>query len=121
MAVHHGEAGGWADDRTRHQISRPHPIFAKHPVWQNASGRQTSIADTIKPQRSTKTPTVRVNGVRHKIGGMHMTTQDYERLIMEGIKGLPPEILAEIADFIYFVRKRALQPQTLKKRCRTPL
>ena len=40
-----------------------------------------------------------------------MTTQTYQQLIIEGIKGLPLEVLAEIADFIYFVRKRALQPQ----------
>ena len=44
-----------------------------------------------------------------------MTTQDYQQLIMEGIKGLPPEILAEIADFIYFVRKRALQPEAFEE------
>jgi hypothetical protein len=39
-----------------------------------------------------------------------MTAQTYQQLIIEGIKGLPPEILAEIADFVYFVRKRGLQP-----------
>ena len=43
-----------------------------------------------------------------------MTTQNYEQLIIEGIKGLPPEILAEIADFVYFVRQRALQPQAFE-------
>jgi hypothetical protein len=41
-----------------------------------------------------------------------MSVNVYERLIVEGIKGLPPETLSEIADFIYFVRKRVLQPQT---------
>ncbi len=40
-----------------------------------------------------------------------MTAQALEALIQEGIKGLPPENLAEIADFIYFVRKRVLQPE----------
>ena len=42
-------------------------------------------------------------------------TQNYEQLIAEGIKGLPPEILAEIADLIYFVRQRALQPQVFEE------
>ena len=31
-----------------------------------------------------------------------MMTQNYQQLIIEGIKGLPPETLAEIADFIFF-------------------
>ena len=35
----------------------------------------------------------------------------YQQLILEGIKDLPPEVLVEIVDFIYFVRKRTLQPQ----------
>jgi hypothetical protein len=34
-----------------------------------------------------------------------------QQLILEGIKDLPPEVLVEIVDFIYFVRKRTLQPQ----------
>jgi hypothetical protein len=46
---------------------------------------------------------------------MQMTIQTYQQLIIEGIRGLPPEILAEIADFIYFVRKRALQPQAFEE------
>ena len=40
-----------------------------------------------------------------------MRTQNYQQLIIEGIKGLPPETLAEIADFIFFLRKRTFQPQ----------
>ena len=36
--------------------------------------------------------------------------EPYEQLIVEGIKGLPPELLAEIAAFVYFVR-RATEPQ----------
>lgn len=36
-----------------------------------------------------------------------MAVETYQQLIIEGIKGLSPEILAEITDFIYFVRKRA--------------
>ena len=35
----------------------------------------------------------------------------YENLIMKGIKGLPQEVLAEVADFVYFVRTRVTQPQ----------
>jgi hypothetical protein len=44
-----------------------------------------------------------------------MATQAYERLILNGIKGLSPEALAEITDFIYFVRKRTLQPQAFEE------
>lgn len=39
-----------------------------------------------------------------------MSAQTYQQLILEGIKELPPEILAEILDFVYFVRRRVLQP-----------
>ena len=48
-------------------------------------------------------------------------TQNYEQLIVEGIKGLPPEILAEIADFVYFVRQRAIQPQAFEEELRSAL
>jgi hypothetical protein len=44
-----------------------------------------------------------------------MTQHPYEQLILEGIKGLSPEILAEIVDFIYFVRKRTFQPQAFEE------
>jgi hypothetical protein len=44
-----------------------------------------------------------------------MTTQTYQQLILEGIKGLPLDLLAEIADFVYFVRQRALQPQVFEE------
>jgi hypothetical protein len=40
-----------------------------------------------------------------------MAVQSYEQLISDGIRGLPAETLAEIADFVYFVRKRVLQPE----------
>lgn len=33
-----------------------------------------------------------------------MTIQNYQQLIIEGIKGLPQEMLAEIADFVYFAQ-----------------
>ena len=45
----------------------------------------------------------------------------YEHLIIAGIKDLPPELLAEIADFIYFVRKRFSQPQTFADELETAL
>ncbi len=50
-----------------------------------------------------------------------MKTQTYQQLIIEGIKGLPPEILVEIADFIYFVRKRVLQPETFEEELQNTL
>ena len=37
------------------------------------------------------------------------------KVIIEGIKGLPPETLAEIADFIFFLRKRTFQPQAFEE------
>ena len=40
-----------------------------------------------------------------------MSAESFEQLILEGVKGLPTEVLAEITDFVYFVRKRVLQPQ----------
>lgn len=40
-----------------------------------------------------------------------MTGQAYQELIKEGIQGLPPEILAEIADFVFFVRRRVTEPE----------
>lgn len=39
----------------------------------------------------------------------------YEQRIIEGIKGLPQEFLAEIADFVYFVRQRHTQPQAFER------
>lgn len=44
-----------------------------------------------------------------------MTPQTYEQIIVEGLRGLPQEMLAEIADFVYFVRKRATQPQAYEE------
>jgi hypothetical protein len=35
---------------------------------------------------------------------MFMNTEKYQHLINEGIKELPESALAEIADFVYFVR-----------------
>lgn len=44
-----------------------------------------------------------------------MTTQTFQKLINEGIKGLPRDMLAEIVDFIYFIRKRKLQPEVFEE------
>ncbi|MDI6735268.1 MAG: hypothetical protein QME42_03580 [bacterium] len=50
-----------------------------------------------------------------------MTKQTYRHLIIEGIKGLPVEPLVEIVDYIYFVRKRALQPQAFEEELQNTL
>jgi hypothetical protein len=39
-----------------------------------------------------------------------MAQQDYRQLILEGIEGLPPELLAEITYFVHVVRRRARLP-----------
>jgi hypothetical protein len=44
-----------------------------------------------------------------------MINQRYKELILEGLEGLPVEILAEITDFVYFVRKRAMHPESFSK------
>ena len=38
----------------------------------------------------------------------------YEQLIIEGIKGLPQHVLAEIAHFVLFMRKRSTHPQSFE-------
>ena len=50
-----------------------------------------------------------------------MATNAYEQLIVERIKGLPSEALSEIADFIYFVRQRVLQPYSFEEERRNAL
>jgi hypothetical protein len=50
-----------------------------------------------------------------------MTQPTYQQLILEGIQGLPPETLMEIVDFIYFVRKRTLQPEAFTEESRQAL
>ena len=45
----------------------------------------------------------------------------YEELITAGIKGLPQELLAEIVDFVYVVRKRFIQPQAFASELETML
>ncbi|HEX9928020.1 MAG TPA: hypothetical protein VGB02_05665 [Pyrinomonadaceae bacterium] len=43
-----------------------------------------------------------------------MNAQGYEQLIISGIKNLPPEMLREIADFVYFLRRRAADPKSFE-------
>ncbi|MBI3800554.1 MAG: hypothetical protein HY268_26705 [Deltaproteobacteria bacterium] len=50
-----------------------------------------------------------------------MTEQAYRKLILQGIQGLPSEILSEIADFIYFLRTRVRQPQVFEEELRGAL
>ncbi len=39
-----------------------------------------------------------------------MDTYTYEQLITEGIKGLPAELLREVADLVYLLRRRLQDP-----------
>jgi hypothetical protein len=39
-----------------------------------------------------------------------MTPQVYKELIVSGIQDLPPALLAEVANFVYFVRKQVDDP-----------
>lgn len=39
-----------------------------------------------------------------------MTPQVYKQLIISGIQDLPPALLAEVANFVYFVRKQVEEP-----------
>ncbi len=50
-----------------------------------------------------------------------MATETYQELITSGIRDLPEEALAEIADFVYFVRKRALEPAVFEDELRIVL
>ena len=40
-----------------------------------------------------------------------MNGNAYQEMITEGIKGLPSEMLREVADLVYLLRKRAQDPQ----------
>lgn len=44
-----------------------------------------------------------------------MDTLDLREMISEGIRDLPDDALMEIADFVYFVRKRTLQPRAFEE------
>ncbi|MCY7358596.1 MAG: hypothetical protein LH609_14285 [Rudanella sp.] len=39
------------------------------------------------------------------------TAPNFEQLIVEGIKGLPQQCLSEVADFVLFLRRRAVEQQ----------
>lgn len=39
------------------------------------------------------------------------TAPDLEQLIVEGIKGLPARYLSEVADFVLFIRRRAMEQE----------
>ena len=39
-----------------------------------------------------------------------MTPQVYREMIVSGIQDLPPALLAEVANFVYFVRKQVDDP-----------
>ena len=43
-----------------------------------------------------------------------MEATSYEKIIVSGIKGLPTDTLREIADFVYFVRRRAVDPKSFE-------
>lgn len=40
-----------------------------------------------------------------------MEATNYEKIIVSGIKGLPKRTLQEIADFVYFLRRRDIDPK----------
>ena len=42
-----------------------------------------------------------------------MSGRDYQTAILQGIKGLPSDSLAEIADFVEFVRSRSSGPRRI--------
>lgn len=40
-----------------------------------------------------------------------MTAKNYQQLILQGTQDLPPDSLAEIVDFIFFIRQKLFHPQ----------
>ena len=42
-----------------------------------------------------------------------MNAPNYPQIIVEGIQGLPPTALSEIADFVYLLRRRVFDPNGL--------
>jgi hypothetical protein len=40
-----------------------------------------------------------------------MDATNYEKLILNGINGLPNDALREVADFVYFLRKKSQNPK----------
>lgn len=45
-----------------------------------------------------------------------MNSQMYEQMIVSGIKDLPPEMLREVADFVYFLRYRTVNPNSFEEK-----
>lgn len=41
-----------------------------------------------------------------------MNSEQYRERIMVGLDGLPPDILAQIFDYVYFLRQRTLTPES---------
>ena len=44
-----------------------------------------------------------------------MTSQTYQQVILEGIRDLPSDALAEIADFVFFLRKRTFDREGFER------
>ncbi|MBW8051771.1 MAG: hypothetical protein FVQ77_15835 [Cytophagales bacterium] len=47
-----------------------------------------------------------------------MRALNFEELIINGIKNLPAETLREIADYIFFIRKKTLNPKAFDEEIR---
>ena len=43
-----------------------------------------------------------------------MTTKEYQQLILLGLEGLPLETLAQITDYVYFMRQRMLPAERVE-------
>lgn len=50
-----------------------------------------------------------------------MTQEAYRKLIVEGIEQLPPDLLAEIADFVLLIRRKHLNPEAYQEELRQAL
>jgi hypothetical protein len=54
-------------------------------------------------------------------GAKEMSTQTYQKVILEGIRGLPAEALAEILDFVLFLRKRTFDREGFEQEMQSVL
>ena len=50
-----------------------------------------------------------------------MQEQVYQQMILDGIQALPQDALAEIADFVYFIRQKIIQPKAFQNKIRDSL
>ena len=50
-----------------------------------------------------------------------MSVAEYRQIIQEGINGLPENVLHEIADYVIFLRKKALAPQDFQEEIKNTL